>query len=466
MAARSSPPTQPFVVRHWIAVLGILASVAFIVLMVLAAPATFRGDDWDLLHGRSVSDLPSLLRPFNEQWVTIPALVVRPLLAVVGFDSYFPYVAVLLVIHIAVAAGVARLVHATSGPIAAIAAGAVTLFLGVGNENLHQAFQIGMVLAVALGIWAIAAASLRQRHGLAALLLTIAIASHLVAVAFVVACGIVAILRPTSKIRSLAWYAVPIVTLGIWVVLFDLPSLQARGGSLAASIWVLPVISLAGLFAAAGATVGAGVQGGVVVLAGIVGIAVLIARRPARPDLAAAAVGAILAEFALVGLSRGSLGLGIVEWSRYIYAAVPLVLVGLGAWFGTLPSLDERWRRPAAAVVAGLAVVAVAGNLLAYMRDRPTMEAFAQRERAAIAVLTSVDGARQPRFDVHIPQAIDLRNLLQEHGNPLADALVPGVVGSVPRAIAEDVCNEMVDPPAVEACVSVVAEKVGVPSQP
>jgi hypothetical protein len=141
-----------------------------VTLLVLARDATFRGDDWDFIANRSLSDPISLFAPFNEQWVAGGAIVFRLVFAVVGMHSYLPYIAVLLAIHLAVAAGVAYLVDRTSGALPGLLAGAVVAFLGAGNENLNVAFQIGMVLSTALGLWAVVALWAWQRPVAAALL--------------------------------------------------------------------------------------------------------------------------------------------------------------------------------------------------------------------------------------------------------------------------------------------------------
>jgi hypothetical protein len=436
------------------------------VLMWLALPATFRGDDWELIHGRSLTDLPALLRPFNEQWVLVPAIVVRSLLAVVGLQSYVPYLAVLLSIHIVAAAAVARLVRETSGPLAAVVAGGIALFLGVGNENLHQAFQIGMVVAVAAGLWAIAAGWLWHRHGVAALLLTIAVASHLIAVSFIAACVVIVVLQVPRQTGLVAWYLFPVMALAAWILLFDLPTLVGRAGSTPMSPLGIPGVTIAGPLAASGGLFGLGLQAGVLVLSGLVVLAILVSRRPAYPDLAAASIIAVLVEYAAVGLSRGSLGLGVVLWSRYLYAAVPLVIVSIAAWFGTLSALTTEQRRRAALVLVVLGTLAIVGNLRAYWQDRPLLEDFAQRERAAIAALVELNGVTQPSFDAHLPAADDLRNLIREHGSPLRDAWLPGVVGPVPVSVAREVCVELVARADVDRCLDVVGTSVGSEPRP
>ena len=458
--SRSEPEVRD---RTWVVAFSVLAIFAWLALMWLALPSTFRGDDWDLIHGRSLNDIPSLLRPFNEQWVLVPAVVFRSIFAVFGLSSYLPYLAVLLTFHVVAAAAVARLVRETSGQVPAVVAGAIVLMLGTGNENLAQAFQIGMVIAVAAGLWAIAVAWLNQWHGLAAILMTVALASHLIALPFLAACLSLAVLRPSSRIRSVLWYLLPTAAFAAWVVLFDLPSLAGRGGSTGLSLMAVPGVAIAGPVAAAGAIFDTGVQGGVLVVGGLVALAIVMARRPARPELAIAALVAVVLEYAAVGVSRGSLGLGVILWSRYLYAAVPLVLVAIGAWFGTLPAVTNPWRRRLAVGLLAVGVVAVVANVRAYARDRTLLTDFSSRERAAVAILTRMDGTRPPTFDVHIPSAQDLRMLVRDHGTPLRDGIIPGLVAPPPAELAREVCIELLPPNAVDTCVDVVATSVGRP---
>lgn len=53
--------------------LYVLCVVGFVVLIALGFGTIFHGDEWDFIAQRSFADPGSLLRPFNDQWVAVPA---------------------------------------------------------------------------------------------------------------------------------------------------------------------------------------------------------------------------------------------------------------------------------------------------------------------------------------------------------------------------------------------------------
>jgi hypothetical protein len=418
-----------------------LAAIAWPLLMVFALETTFRGDDWDLFAGRSLSDPIGLMRPFNEQLVAVPAVIVRLMFIVVGMHSYLPYLGVLVLLHIVTAAAIWRIVTTLAGTGPGLAAAAVVLFLGTGYENLYQAFQIGMVLSSAAGLWAIKILWFDRRSGLAAILLLVSVASHSIGAVFV---GVAVLLALADWRRSNAWLFVPIAALILWTLTFDLTSLAARGGSFSSSLVLLPSFVLIGFTAAVGSVFGSSVAVGVLVLAFLAVVAVRLGPRPANPAIALACIAGLLAEYALVGVSRAELGIAAAVWSRYLYVGVLLVLMAVAAWFGDHRRLPARWRGSATVALVGLTVVAVLGNLRAYALASGTTEAFVHSERAAAAVVEWSIDVRQPEFDVHIPPAAQFRPLMAQYGGPARDDWFPSLVSPVPEPIAADVCAQMI----------------------
>jgi hypothetical protein len=436
-----------------------LAVIAWLTLMVLARETTFRGDDWDLVASRSLSDPIGWMRPFNEQWVAVPAVIFRTIFAVVGMHSYLPYLAVLLFLHVFTAAAIWRIVSALAGTGPGLAAAAVVLFLGAGYENLYQAFQIGMVLSSAAGFWAIAVLWFDRRPGVAALLLLVSVASHSIGAVFV---GVALLLALMEWRRSNAFLLVPIAALVFWTLAFDLPSLAARGGSFSSSVALLPGFVLVGFLAAAGSVFGSSVAVGIIVLALLVVLAVRLGPRPANPAIAVAAIAGLASEYALIGVSRAELGIGVVTWSRYLYVAVSFVLVAVAAWFGEARGLPARWRGSASVALIGLTVVAVLGNIRAYTLSNDTTATFVESERAAAAIVEWSTDVRQPAFDVHMPPAAELRPLMAQYGGPARDDWFPTVVPAIAEPIAADVCAQMLlDPGLQSSCEVTIRAAVG-----
>jgi hypothetical protein len=445
--------------RRALVAFTVLAAIAWVTLMVFARETTFRGDDWDLVANRSLSDPIGWMRPFNEQWIAVPAVIFRLIFGIVGMHSYLPYLGVLLALHVVSAAAVWRIVSQLSGIVPGLAAATVVLFLGAGCENLYQAFQIGMVLSTAAGLWAIAIFWFDRRPGLAGLLLIVSVASHSIGAVFV---GVAVILALAEWRKSNAWLLIPIAALIVWTLAFDLPSLAARGGSFSSSVVLLPGFVLAGILTAFGAVFGSSGAVGVCVLASLAVIGLRLKARPAHPPIAVAALCGLAAEYALIGVSRAELGLGVVTWSRYLYVAVPLALIVIAGWFGEAPTLPARWRRSASVALVGLAVVAILGNLRAYALSNDTTADFVHRERAAAAVVNWSLDVRRPPFDVHMPAPAELRALMAQYGGPIRDDWFPGVVPAVPKPIAEDVCAQMLlDITLQPACEGAISAEVG-----
>src|ERR1035437_7098032 len=101
--------------------------------------------------------LPDLyLLPHNEHWSSLPLLAYRTLRASVGVGSYWPYLGLLLLLHLGVTHILWRLMLVTgSKPIVATALAAVFSVLGAGAEDLVWAFQISFVGSTLLGVSAV-----------------------------------------------------------------------------------------------------------------------------------------------------------------------------------------------------------------------------------------------------------------------------------------------------------------------
>lgn len=143
--------------RPWLAVHLALLAAAAAVLVRANRGQWFFGDEWDFLVNRGLFGAPlSLWVPHNEHWSTLPILVFVALRNTVGLASYWPYICVLIVVHLALTHVLWR-VMLRSGALPAVATSAAALFsvLGAGSENLLWAFQIGFIGSVALG-WAAA----------------------------------------------------------------------------------------------------------------------------------------------------------------------------------------------------------------------------------------------------------------------------------------------------------------------
>ena len=127
--------------------------IAGILLLWIDRKQWFFYDDWDFITG-AVSSGPhsGLFAPHNEHWSTGPILIYRALFAVVGVRSYFPYIFVLVALHLLAAHLLWRLMVRTGSDkwIASGLCGAF-LVLGAGAENLSQQNRGGADLRHAAG---------------------------------------------------------------------------------------------------------------------------------------------------------------------------------------------------------------------------------------------------------------------------------------------------------------------------
>src|SRR3954452_20048298 len=119
----------------------------------------FGGDDWFILLDRSVHPRAGQLGifdAFNEHWTTIPILMFRGLYSVVGISTYWPYLVLLVVVHLSIVVLLWYvMVRAEIDPWVALAFTALTAIAGVGFENLTTAWQVPLILPLALGFGAL-----------------------------------------------------------------------------------------------------------------------------------------------------------------------------------------------------------------------------------------------------------------------------------------------------------------------
>jgi hypothetical protein len=230
---------------------------------------------------------------------------------------------------------------------------AVVLVLGSGGDDILWAFQSGTIGAVAAGMAAVVIAP--RRPGVAAVLLTIALATSGAALAFVAGTALhLLLVRP----RALVWLAIPAVVYGAWLIAF--------GASAIASPHVI------GLAEYVATGLNASAAGAVGVTSLVVGEIVLVAlafgygwlRSVPRVVIALLASG--LAFFIIAGFARAELGPEQATAPRYVYIVAPSIVIA-GA------VLLARVRRPAGYALGGFVLaVALIGNvlLLAETHDR------------------------------------------------------------------------------------------------
>ena len=343
----------------------LLLAVAAGVLAVAARGQWFFGDEWAFLGRRDVGrdTWQALLRPHNEHLSALPVAAYRSLLAAVGLHSYWPYLAVVLALHLLLAHLLWRLMlRAGAAPVTATALATLAALLGAGAENLLWAFQMGFVGSLTAGVGAVLLVDHEGGLGLrdvgAVELCLVSLACSGVGVPMVATVTLTVLLRRRGWRRAAAVTALPAVAYLAWYLAFgrDNTGAQLAPPLPPLGLGAVPRFAFDGLAHALGEATG--LRGGGAVL--LVGLAVLLVRRPSllqgRSVAAVACAGGAAGFFLLAGTSRVAFGPEQARVSRYVYVGA-LLLLPLAAL--ALDVVLERLRRPA------LAVLPLVGCLLA-----------------------------------------------------------------------------------------------------
>jgi hypothetical protein len=418
---------------------ALLAAIAFAVLLYLGRNGTFYHDEWTFI-GQRGGTLNDWFGPHNEHWSTVPFFVYRVLLLTVGLASYLPYLAVLLALHVLAAGSLFGLVRQACGAIVALAAAAIFLFMGSGEQNLFWAFQISFLAAAAGGFGALLAVSTGHPR-IAMPLLVMAIASSAMGLPFVAAAGVM-LLVDAARRRQIVWLVPVAVVFLTWFVLIGRSGVAGHDANVSgAALSRLPIFVAFGVADSVDGALGLAPPLGALV--GLVTIAWAIGRVRERSlvVLAAGAGIGVVVLFVLIALGRGQFGVEQANRSRYIYFGVGFVLLAVCAVFGR--RADEAVRRLAGpgratrfGTLGGLLVVALAANgVLANAALLPESAGFfaeAGGELRAFVVLADQYGSALPYRPppvtrIFIPSPTILDGYLREYGNPVRDVLVPSV---------------------------------------
>jgi len=293
--------------------------VLFAVLLWFTRTFTYYFDEWTFIATSPDWTFWSYFEPHNEHPTMLLKLTYTVLLNTVGLRSYVPYMAVLLIAHLANVMLLFELVRRRSGELIATAAALIFLLLGAGWEDLLWAFQIGWLVSMAFGLGAMIAVDSR-RPALAAALLTVSLTFAGTGLVFVVAAVVQLLLTPGRR-RELRWFAAPGVALVAWYVAFGRFGEHPNPQPTAANLLIDPLYTVWGLSQGIAGIIGTSGWIGYVLLAAA--MAVLAWRWRVRGlDPFAIGIGAGLVSFFLVaGATRAQLGWQQSGASRYVYVA-------------------------------------------------------------------------------------------------------------------------------------------------
>ncbi len=341
-------------------------------------------DDWSVVLYRRSNSLHTWLDPHNGHLILIPVVIYKLLLAIFGMNHFRPYRVVGLIAHLAVATMLYRYVRSRSGPVVAIAVGALFLFLGSGWEVIYQPFTINNMIPAAAGIWAWSMLDRRTRNGDVAATggLLIGLASGGLGICFLLgAAARLAVGREWRRLLRIV--AAPAALYAVWYLTFG----ESQGS--VHNIVRLPRYVVDEAASSFAGLVGRDLLWGRVALGIAIGLSVapllVVAKRLTRHEFGAAddeavsrsisivaPVVAVVANWVLVGYSRADLG--EAASSRYVYVGALFLLLAFAdigrsrsipvsrSTAGSTWTSGSTWMSTRGAVVVALCAIGVWGN--------------------------------------------------------------------------------------------------------
>ncbi|MFP5375227.1 MAG: hypothetical protein ACLGIO_00400 [Acidimicrobiia bacterium] len=427
----------------------------------------FFGDEWAFFAHRMTGwGGRVLFAPHNEHWSTAPILVYRALYAVAGLRTYVPYVVVLVVLHLATAHLLWRVMNRVGvAPLVATALAAVFAVLGSGGENLLWAFQIGFVGSVALGLVHLLLADhpgpFGRRDRLAWAVAVAGLAFSGISVTMTATSGLVVLLRRGLR-DAVATVAPPAAVYVVWFAAVGHEGLGGGGGRLVELLDV-PAYLWTGLSAAledASGIPGAGAVLVVVVTGWLLRQRAVLGTPRALPTGMAAGSACL---FVMLAAGRSGLGVEQATSSRYLYIAAALVLPTVGLM------LSEATRHLAARQLAAVAVLVpvlvhnVAGLRELSHHEADREDAVRRRLWGALALVGQGDPelastVPEPRFtpnaSVDVLRRLDREGALPDDHPGEADVLAAAAQLQVALLDAPPAAAAVEPFPAVEAAVN------------
>lgn len=430
-----------------------LASIAaFLTILALGLGMTFFSDEWAFIESRSLGDPGTWLPPHNEHWSTLPVLLYRAMVETVGIGSYVPFLAVVAVLHVTVAALAYAVIERRAGARLALAGGVIVLFFGSGFENLYWGFQTGFVGSTALGLGAMVVTDRgpsRMRAVIVAALLLASLAASGIGIVVSIAIGVEWLLDTRWR-RFVPVLAAPAVTYLAWYAAFGRAGVTTQRDPFTVDALLdVPGFVVEGFGNAVRSVTGLPIE--LAVVAGVVAIGwgVIQARDGRLDPRAPAMLVAILVQYAVTGLVRAQLFEGIVSYTRYTYVTGILCLIGVAALIGSpRPSRAGTVRLLGVTAAGAWLVLALAFNAVLLIGGRALFLERADMTRALVTVALDPappDGAQLERSLVLVPSATSLKRIAATYGDPRTDALVPWAVRAIPVDILTEARRRLIE---------------------
>lgn len=428
---------------------------ATVVLLLLGRGLTFFADEWAVIGDRPLG-IATFLRPFNEHWLGVTTFVHRLMVETIGIGSYVPYLAVLLALHAIVVGEVYVIARRSTLPIVAVGVAVIVAFFGSGFENLFWAMQIGFIGAVALGFAAflvLDGAPSRRDIAIATTLLTIGVMTSGFGLFMLAAVGLDVLLDGRRR-RVVAWLTIPAAVYGAWYLTLGREGVATHGDPFTlANLLALPSFVVQGGGDAVGSALGTGHDPGIVAFLALSAIVTYrMVRGGPPPRRAIALVGAIVVQYAVLGLVRAQIGAEATLYSRYSYLSGIFALLAMADLIGR-PIL-RRETLTGRVLIVGLSlvfVVSVAWNARLLLVGREVFAERADLTRALIELSLSSplpDGVERDLSLVLVPSPARLAAIVSTFGSPLSDSLAADAVPPISDAARAEALRRATDPPA------------------
>ena len=339
--------------------LGLVTLVAGVLVVSLTRGLTFYYDEWAFVVGRQDNDFATLLRPHNEHIVLLPLLVFKGLFYATGLSHYWPYLGLLIGLHLLCGLLLFMVVRRHAGDVWALVAAIVLLFLGPAWEVILWPFEISFLLPVAAGLGAlllVERGDLRGDLG-ASGLLVLAFASGSIGVSVAAGVAVLLLFDERRWARLVRVLALPSALYALWLLRWG-DEIQVRGKVSA----VHPLDNVPDLPEFIADAVGSNLSAIVSlddslgwVLAALLGVSLLVAvaRDPGGSAWALAGLVMLLVYWGLTGMFRPN---SIPPESRYLYAGTVFLLLLLA---GLLRNVRPRGPGTLAVTAAAVALAAL-----------------------------------------------------------------------------------------------------------
>ena len=368
-------------------ILALLLLSAGGLLLLGAQGIWFFGDDWEFIVGRRAmwarnEHIAFLFDPHNEHLSIIPILIYATLIKVFGIGSELPFLFVLIVSHLAVCLAIHTFIKRSDcGGRWGLWGVGWFVFFGAGAENLLWAFQIGFVLALALGLWQLLLVDhegpTNRNDVFGACLGVLSVCTSGIGLTTVAMVGLLSIYR-RRWIQLMLGSGLPFLIYATWFLTYG----REKMPQVPHDISAVASYAVHGFSYGLDQVVQIPSLGIVVILAAL--IAVLSVSRTCNhsKDLQVLLIGGLILFYLLSGYGRSYLGIDQSTASRYVYIAgalsIPVIVSGFEV-------ISRRWNilRTLAMFMIAFAIIA---NMSAYFLFRNQRVLLLEQVRPQIEV--------------------------------------------------------------------------------